>query len=162
MASKVYIVEETPTVWSDTTGDLALTLNGLATQSGRIGAQLDLGSASRAYHYSWRFTCQFDTAPNITGSVEIYLAWSDGTRPDGEVGASDAALSPITKRSNLKLIGILVPHVSTADIDFTCSGICQIPTRYVSPVIFNNTDDSLQATNNTGEFTLTPTPFESQ
>ena len=162
MASKVYVARETSTVWSDTAGDLALTLNNLAAGAGRVGARKDFGTGSTAYHYSWRFTCQFETAPVVGEVVNIYLAWSDGTEEDGQIGVADADLSALDKVKNLKHIGNLIVDVATVDIDFTSSGVCTIPTRYVSPVIVNNTADNLQATNDTGEFTLTPIPFESQ
>ncbi len=163
MASKVYIARETPVVWSDTTGDEALTLNNLAAGAGRVGARHDYGTGSTAGDFSWRFTCQFDTTPVVGETVDIYLATSDGTEEDGQVGTADAALSAEDKLKNLHYLGSLIVDVATVDIDFTVSGITFIPTRYVSPVIFNNTtDDNLQATNDTGEFTLTGIPFEGQ
>ncbi len=162
MATKTYIARETPTVWSDTAGDLVITLNNLAAGAGRVGARKDFGAGSTAYHYSWRFTCQFDTAPVVGETVRIYLSTSDGTEEDGQVGTADAALSAEDKLKNLHSIGMLIVDVATVDIDFTASGVCTIPTRYVSPVIFNGTVDNLQATNDTGEITLTPIAFESQ
>lgn len=162
MVSKILIARETPTVWSDTAGDLALTLNNLAAGAGRVGARLDLGAASTSFYFSWRFTCQFETTPVVGEVVEIYFSTSDGTEEDGQVGVVDAALSAADKRLNLLPIGSLKVDVATVDIDFTVSGLGEIATRYVSPVIFNNTADNLQATNDTGEFTLTPIPSEVQ
>jgi hypothetical protein len=162
MANKAYIARETPTVWSDTAGDLAITLNNLAAGAGRVGARKDFGAGSTSQEYSWRLTVQFETTPVVGETVEVYLATSDGTRPDGEVGTADAALSAANKRKNLMFIGVLIVDVATVDIDFTASGVCRIPTRYVSPVIYNATADNLQATNDTGEFTLTPIPPEVQ
>lgn len=159
MPNKVYIARETPTVWSDTAGDLALTLNNLAASAGRVGARLDLGTGSTSEWYSWRLTVQFETAPVVGETVEIYLATSDGTEEDGQVGTANAAIAA-DDRKNLQLIGILTVTSATVDHDMTASGICRIPTRYVSPVIYNNTADNLQATNDTGELTLTPIPPE--
>lgn len=162
MANKQYVARETPIVWSDTTGDLAITINNLAAGAGRVGARKDFGAGSTAFRYSWRFTCQFETPPVVGEVVQIFLATSDGTEEDGQVGTADAALSAEDKLKNLYFIGNLIVDVATVDIDFTASGICTIPTRYVSPVIFNDTADNLQATNDTGEFTLTPIPPEVQ
>ena len=161
MPNKVYIARETPTVWSDTTGDLVMLLNNLAAGAGRVGARKDLGAGSTSEWYTWRLTVQFETAPVVGATIEIYLSTSDGTEEDGQVGTADAAIAA-NDRKNLLLIGILTVTSVDADHDMTASGICRIPTRYVSPAIWNATADNLQATNNTGEFTLTPTPSEIQ
>lgn len=161
MANKVYVARETPIVWSDT-GTPAITINNLAAGAGRVGARKDLGAGSTAQEYSWRLTVQFETAPVVDETVDIYLSTSDGTEEDGQVGVADAALSALDKTKNLMFIGSLIVDVATVDIDFTASGVCRIPTRYVSPVIVNSTADNLQATNDTGEFTLTPIPDEVQ
>ncbi len=162
MASKAYIARETPTVWSDTTGDLALGLNNLGAGAGRVGARLDQGTGSTAGDFSWRFTCQFNVAPTVGETVDLYLSTSDGTEEDGQIGTADAALTAENKLKNLHYIGSLVVDVNTVDFDFTASGVTFIPTRYVSPVIFNNTAVALQNSDDTGEFTLTPIPFEGQ
>ena len=162
MANKVYIARETPIVWSDTAGDLVMTLNELATTVARIGARKDFGAGSTAEWYEWRLTVQFDTAPVVGETVDIYLSTSDGTEEDGQEGAADADVGDNGSLKNMQLIGSLIVTTTTVDHDMTTSGICRIATRYVSPVIHNNTADSLQATNDTGEFTLTPIPPEVQ
>ncbi len=162
MPTKIYVARETPIVWSDTAGDLVMTLNNLAAGAGRVGAQKDFGAGSTADEFTWRFTGQFETQPVVGETIDIYLSTSDGTEEDGQVGVADAALSAEDKLKNLVFLGSLVVDVATVDIDFTVSGVCRIPTRYVCPVIFNNTADNLQATNDTGEFTLTAIPPESQ
>ncbi len=162
MANKIYTAREASTVWSDTAGNLVMTLNNLAAGVGRVGARKDYGAGSTAKLYSWRLTVQFETEPVVPETIGIYLATSDGTEEDGQVGVADAALATEDKLRNLMFIGSLVVDVATVDIDFTASGVCEIPTRYVSPVIFNDTADNLQATNDTGEFTLTPIPGELQ
>lgn len=141
---------------------MALTFNNLAASAGRVGARKDLGSGSTSEWYSWRLTVQFDTAPVVGETVEIYLSTSDGTEEDGQVGTADAALGSSNDLANLKLIGILTVTSTDADHDMTASGICRIPTRYVSPVIYNNTADNLQATNDVSKFVLVPIPPEIQ
>lgn len=160
--NKVYIVRGTPIVWSDTTGDLAITINNLAAGTGRVGARKDFGAGPQPDAYSWRFTCQFETAPVVGETVDLYLSTSDGSEEDGQIGTTDAALSAEDKLKNLLFLASLVVDVATVDIDFTVSGVVSIPTRYVSPVVFNNTADNLQATNDTGEFTLTSIPPDIQ
>ena len=95
-------------------------------------------------------------------TVDIYLSTSDGTEEDGQEGVADAALADVNSLFNMNFIGSLVVTSTDADHDMTASGICRITTRYVSPVIHNNTANNLQATNDTGEFTLTPIPPEVQ
>ena len=161
MANKQYIARETPIVWSDTAGDLVCTYNNLAAGAVRVGARKDFGAGSTSEWYTWRLTVQFETAPVVGETVPIYLSWSDGTEEDGQLGAADAA-GDTNSIKNMKLIGILVVTSTDAAHDMTASGICWIPTRYVSPVIHNATADNFKATNDTSEFTLTPVPPESQ
>ena len=162
MANKVYVVRETPIVWSDTAGDLAMTLNNLAADAGRVGAQKDFGAGSTSEWYEWRLTVQFETAPVVGEAVDIYLSTSDGTEEDGQEGEANAALGSTNSLKNMHFIGSMVVTSTDAAHDMTASGICRIAARYASPVIHNNTADNLKATNDTGEFTLTPIPPEVQ
>lgn len=161
MANEVYLVRGTPVVWSDTTGDATMTLNNLAAAAVRIGAQKDWGAGAQPNMYAWRLTVQFETAPVVGETVDVYLATSDGTEEDGQMGTSDAA-GDTNSIKNCMFIGSLVVTSTDADHDMTASGVCSIPTRYCSPVIHNNTADNLQATNDTGEFTLTPIYYQAQ
>ena len=161
MANEVYLVRGTPVVWSDT-GTPAITLNNLAAGAGRVGAQKDWGTGAQPDEYLWRLTVQFETAPVVGETVDCYISTSDGTEEDGQVGVANAALSAENKLKNLLYCGSLLVDVATVDIDFTASGVVRIPTRYCCPVIFNDTADNLQATNDTGEFTLTPIYYQGQ
>ncbi len=161
MANKIYVARETPTVWDDSAGDLVLTFNNLAAAAVRIGAQLDFGAGSTSEWYEWRCTVQFATAPVVGETVDIYLSTSNGARPDGEMGVADAA-GTANALPNCHRVGSVVVTSTDADHDMTASGICRIATRYVSPVIHNNTADNLRASANTSEFTLTPIPPELQ
>jgi hypothetical protein len=162
MANKVYVARETAIVWSDTAGDLAMTLNNLAAGAGRVGAQKDLGAGSTPEWFTWRLTVQFETAPVVGETVEVYISTSDGTEEDGQEGVADAALGSSDSLKNMMLIGVLVVTSTDADHDMTASGVCRIPTRYFQPVVYNNTADNLQATNDTSELTITPIPPELQ
>jgi hypothetical protein len=161
MANKTYVARETAIVWGDSGRDLVMTLNNLATTALRLGARKDFGAGSTSEWFTWRLTVQFETAPVVGETVLIYLAWSDGTEEDGQLGAADAA-GDVNSVKNMKLIGALKVTSTDATHDMTASGICRIPTRYVSPCIHNNTADNLKAAANVSEFTLTPIPPESQ
>lgn len=159
---KVYVARETPVVWSDTAGDLVMTLNNLAAGAGRVGAQKDWGAGSTSEWYEWRLTAQFETAPVVGETVGVYLSTSDGTEEDGQEGGADAALGSVNSLLNMHPLRPLSVTSVDAAHDMTVSGICRIVTRYVSPVIHNNTADNLKAANDTCKFTLTPIPPESQ
>jgi hypothetical protein len=155
MANESYLVRGTPVVWTDTTGDLAITLNNLAANAVRVGARKDWGAGAQPDEYAWRATVQFDTAPVVGETVDIFISTSDGTEEDGQVGTADAA-GTTDKLRNLMFIGSVVVTSTSATTDMTASGICRIPTRYCSVVVHNNTVDALEATNNVSEVTLTP------
>lgn len=161
MANKLYVARETAIAWSDTAGDLAITINNLAAGAVRVGTRKDWGAGSTSEWYSWRLTVQFETAPVVGETVPIYLSWSDGTEEDGQCGSADAA-GDTNMIKNMHQLGCLIVTSTDASHDMTTSGICRIPTRYCSPVIYNKTADNLKATNDTGEFTLVPIPPEQQ
>ena len=162
MGNLVYVKRETPVKWSDSGADLVLTLNNLAAAAGRVGAQKDFGVGSTSEWYNWRFTCQFETAPVVGETVDIYLSTSDGTEEDGQEGTSDGALGSANSLANMYYLRSLIVTSTDAAHDMTTSGVCRITTRFVAPVIHNNTVANLKATANTGEFTLTPIPPEVQ
>lgn len=162
MVNKLYVARETPIVWTDSTGDLVLTLNNLAAGAGRVGAQKDFGAGSTSEWYEWRATVMFATAPVVGETVDVYLSTSEGVQEDGQEGEADAALGSTDSLRNMHYIGSLVVTSTDADHDMTASGMCRITTRYVSPVIHNKTADNLTATNDKSGFTLTPIPPEVQ
>jgi hypothetical protein len=162
MANKVYIAEETSKTWTDTGGDYVMDLGSLAADAVRVGAQGDLGAAPRADQYSWKLVIDgFDTAPVVGETVDLYLAFSDGTNVDGDVGTSDAAGST-DDLPNLLFLGAASVQTTTAGDNLIISGVCQITQRYVSPVIHNNTADALLGTADSHKFILTPVPAEVQ
>ena len=162
MANKVYINEETTKTWTDTGGDYAMDLGALAADAVRVGTQGDLGAAPRADQYSWKLVIDgFDTAPVVGETVDLYLAFSDGTYVDGDVGTSDAAGATVDL-PNLLFLGSAVVQTTTAGDNLIISGMVQIAQRYVSPVIHNNTADALLSTADSHKFILTPVPPEVQ
>lgn len=162
MSNLVYVARETPIVWSDTTGDLVMTLNDLDAGVARIGAQKDFGAGSKAEWFSWRLTVQFATAPVVDETIDIYVSTSDGSEEDGQEGVADSDLGTTASLKNMHFVGSLVVTTTDATHDMTASGVVRIPTRYVCPVIHNTTADNLKATNDTSEFTLTAIPPEIQ
>lgn len=164
MANKIYKIDETSITWTDTTGDLAMTLNNLAAGAGRQGAQKDLGAGTtaRAFWYHWRCIVQQDTAGVVGEQIRVYLKTGNGTYYDNDDGTGDIAVSAEDKLRNLRLIGVLTVDEAAADVNISRNDLLYLPERYVMPVIWNASADNLQATNNINQFILTPMPFEIQ
>lgn len=164
MANLIYKLDETSTTWTDTTGDLAMTLNNLASGSGRQGAQLDLGApgTARSRIYQWWARVRFATTPVVGEPVRIYLKLSDGTRILNDDGTGDIALSAKNKLRNLHFIGSIIVDEAATGVDMVAHGSVEINARYVNPVFWNATADNLVATNNLNDFVLTPTPDQIQ
>jgi len=164
MANIIEYAPQTPTVWTDSGGDAVMDLGGLAADGVRVGARVDLGAASIPRLYHWRFKCDgFDTSPVVGETIGIYLAGSDGTIEDGEVGTADAAGTTVSL-PNLMRIGTAKVQTTTAGDNLQVSSIepIEISARYVSPVIHNDTADALLSTADDHQFILTPVPPEIQ
>ena len=146
----------TPIVWSDSGADLVMTLNNLAAGVARIGAQKDLGVGATDETFTVRLTVQFETAPVIGETVDVYVSTSDGTEEDGQEGVADANLGTVESLKNMILVRSLVVTSTDLNHDMTVSGVARITTRYFSPVVYNNTADNLKATANVSEITFTP------
>lgn len=161
MADKIYVARETAVKWTDTAGDEPITLKNLAAGAVRLGDRYDWGAGSTSEWYEWRCTVQFETAPVVGETIDIFLSTSDGAEEDGQLGVADAA-GDTNSIKNMHFIGSVVVTSTDADHDMTASGICRIATRYVSPCIHNNTADNLRNDDDMSEFTLTPIPPEVQ
>jgi hypothetical protein len=167
MANKVYVARETALSWKTSAGTAVITLTSLANAAGRIGAQVDRGAASTAARYVWRLRTKLGattTGVVLGNTLSVYLATSDdGTVIDGAQSTADAALSSLEKRRNLQFLGVVeVDKTAAAGDQYIGSGVCEIPSRYVSPVIINEVGNALSATATDHEFTLTPVPDEIQ
>jgi len=144
-----------PIVWSDSDGDLVMSLNGLASTALRIGARHDLGAGHTPLDFAWRAVVQFEAAPVPGEAIQIYGCSSDGTYEDGGVGAIDAAVT-LAELANLTQIGALTVTTNTADHDMIASGVVRIVSRYWSPVLYNATVTQMAAHANVSRFILTP------
>ena len=164
MANKIYKVDETSITWTDSSGDLAMTLNNLAAGAGRQGAVKDLGAGgtARTRRYRWRAIVQQDTAGVVDETIEIWLKTGDGTYYDNDDGTGDIAVSAYDKLNNCKLLGMLTVDEAVADVNISKSGYVYIGERYVMPIMWNASADNLQATDNVNKFILTPEPDEIQ
>jgi len=166
MPNKVYQHDETTLVWTSSGGDYALTATSLATVTGRQGAMADLGSAARARRYAWRAYVKFSTTPVVGEVVYVYLKTGSGAtagaRPDNDDGTGDIAVSSIDKLKNLQLIGPIIVDEAATGVEMVASGEIWLPHRWVAPVLWNATVDTLSATGTDIGFELTPIPDEIQ
>ncbi len=162
MANLIYTASQTAITFKESGGDAVITLINLGFGAGRVSAQYDRGAGSKPMRYSWKAVMQFETAPAVGELVEIYLAQSDGTNVDGNVGTADAALTT-DKRRNLDLIGVVVADSTSTATSNIASGICYIWQRYFSVGVWNaSAADNLENTANANYITFTPIPDEVQ
>lgn len=158
MANAVYQKAGTAVRWTDTTGDLAITLNNLAAGAGRQGAQKDWGalSTARPTRYRFRLNVRFATTPVLGEGVQLFWKSGDGTIYDNDDGTGDVALSATNKSVNLKWIGTLIVDEAATGVDMSISGEFESLERYGMPVVFNNTADNLVASNDVSFVEVTP------
>jgi hypothetical protein len=162
MPNKILHAPETALTFKDSGGSAVITLANLAFGAGRVSAQYDRGSGSKAGLYIWRGQFQFATAPAIAELIELYLFGGDGSVVDGTVGTADAALTS-DKRRNGWNFGTVVVDTTSTNTDCVGSGVVEIYDRYISIGVWNGSaGDNLRNTANTSIITLTPVPPEIQ
>lgn len=157
MATTLEISYGTAIEWTDTStsGDYELDCGGLAADGVAVGEQGDLG-ATRERWYRWVYVCDGFTASGTVGErIDIYLARSDGTYEDGNVGTSAGSGSTVAL-PNLLPLGTAVVQTTTADDDIHASGLIQLGARYVSPVIHNKTGNTHKSASDAHRFFLYP------
>lgn len=179
MSNKVYITEETPIVWADTTdyggSPFARThqilLAALASAAARQGEKADLGDP-RAEMYEIILRLEWDVAPADGTSGSLYMAPSPsaaaGVCNPGGVSGADAAYTGTA--------GSTIAE-SLLQLDFVCAIPCtndaativqQITARYspsaryVSPVVLNEGGQALEGDDIEMSITMIPIPHEIQ
>ena len=168
MANLVLQNQGTIIAWADSGADLAITLKGLASGTGRQGAEKDLGVAAVATRYAWFAQVQFDTGttPVVGEAVDIYLKTApDGANYDNDDGdGTDIAVSAENKLKNLHYLGSIIVDEAAVDVKMQASGIIEIAAEKVAPVFWNATADTLDDDVSTTDlkFSLIPVPMEIQ
>ena len=162
MANEVLIKTGTPLIWADATdwpgggahgfGDdtYQLDLTSLATTKARQGAKGDLG-ATRAERFAVRVGIEFDVAPAIGATMDVYWSASASgtaaTGNDGGASGSDAAYVDSSESEWLAQCIYIGSLVATADADvpqIQTIGIFRPPERYGMPIVRNATAQALQ------------------
>lgn len=163
MANKVYRATETPVVFRDSGGDVTMTLQNLGFGAGRVSAQKDRGAGSLAMLHEIIAVVQFETAPIVGETVDIYIFQSDGTYVDGTVGTSDAALTSDKRRNGMFVGSVVVDTTSTATDIVARFVDVPITSRYYSMGVWNaSAGDNLENTANASRIIVTPMPPEIQ
>lgn len=160
MANEDYVVAGTvKSINGEVGADYAFSVEGLSNATGRVSAQIDLGSGARPYLYQWSCEVQFQATPTQYAGLDLYYATapdSDSTQIDGDVGASDAALGDADMRYNLTYIDTVISENAAASEVCVKSGILYLPKRYLTIVAYNNSGASVNATDSNFQFKLTP------
>lgn len=147
-----------------------ITLNALASGSGRMGVYADLGSQWDG-EYILEARIESGSAPTAGLPVDIYLAWStDGTNFPGGVDGTDAAWPADGNEDEwaLQLGPPAVSVISTNDgntIQKQNPVVIQAKARYVAVVVDNNWNFEIRnettATDNDSRIILTPLRLKS-
>lgn len=159
MANAVYQKRGTPITFKASGGTVTFTPSStpLPAGDGRISAQHDLGTSAAPMRFEWRAKTAWNTSPVVGESVDIYLCTSDGTIADGDFGTSDADFTDPNLLLNLEYIGSITADLTTVSEGMKSKGRCEITSRYVQVVFFNNSaGDALENDSAAHEFILTP------
>ena len=166
MANKIEISPEARVRWRESGGDKVITLNNLAFQAGRNGALHDFGAAPRPGRYYFKMVIQFETAPAVDETVDLYIR-EGGLEtaiesPTNDDATGDSALSA-DKEKNLRYVGSLIVDDVTANTVMSIEGYFETAARHFGPTVFNNSvADNLDATNNISFVDIYPVPAEIQ
>ena len=153
--------------WADSGATYAITLKGLASGTGRQGAEHDGGVGAVETRFMWLAQVQFDTGttPVVGETVDIYLKTApDGDNYDNDDGdGTDIAVSAEDKLKNLWYLGSIVVDEAAVDVKMQASGgPIDIGAEKVAPVFWNATADTLDDDVSTTDlkFHLIPVPLE--
>lgn len=160
-ATKIYAHEETAITWLASGGTYTFTPTSLATLTGRQGGHGDLTISARSRIYAWRAWIKPGGTRVVGEAVRVYLKTSDGTHHDNDDGTTDLAVSHSDKLRNLFQLGAIVIDENAA-VEMVASGVVEISARYVAPIFWNGTANTLSATAADYGFSLTPIPDEVQ
>jgi hypothetical protein len=166
------VAQGTAVIWGESgaTGGLGavtktLSLNALASGSGRMGASADLGATWDMEHILIG-AIESGTAPTAGLSIDIYLAWShDNTNWPAGVTGSDGAWPADGNEDEwaLQLTPIALSVISTNDgnvVQMQNPRIIIPKARYVAPVVDNNWNQAIRnqgtASNNLSRILLVP------
>lgn len=133
MANEIYIYHGTEIVFGSEVGDdVAWSSESVANGAGRQSSFYDWGAdgTARPWWCRYRIYVQAQATPTVGNLFETYLKTSDGTNPDNDDGASDAAVSAADKLKNLDPLKSPMVDEAAANVQFVRRGVVRIPERY--------------------------------
>jgi hypothetical protein len=155
-------------IFADSGGTVTWTLSNRTNNTGQVSARYDknaLATPSGAMPAIWEIRCRLSfTGTNVLGSTaEFYVATSDGTNPDAEVGTTDTAITSDQRRALTLFLGVLPVYQTASNTTMTVSfRNVSIPTRYFSMVMWNNTGLPTETSTTKHRCTATPMRVEQQ
>jgi len=161
MANKIYQVIETAITWRSTGGTHVITGTSLATLAGRQGDRHDLGTAAAPRRFRARLKFVPGGTRVVGEGVELWLKTGNGTAEDNDDGTSDAALSAADKLRNCLLVGTIQIDENAA-VAMSRGWTVAVLDRYVTPIIYNRTTQTLSSTASDFTVDLEPVPDEVQ
>ena len=161
MPNKIYQLQETAITWLASGGTYAFTPTSLGSAAGRQGAYGDLGTTSRGRWFAYRAWLKPGGTRVVGEYIEVCLTTGDGTRYDNDDGTGDIAVSSVDKLRNLRRLRPIIVDENAA-VEMGSSGYVFIEQRYVAPVFWNRSANTLSSTAGDFGFSLTPIPDEVQ
>jgi hypothetical protein len=154
MANDILQYYGTAKTAKSSTGDAVFTFTSVANGAGRVSGSIDMGTP-RAGRYRVQVQYKGAATPTAGASLEVYLARSDdNTTRDGNLGASDAAVSDVDIRAQCLFCGVLsMDNVTTQQV---ASFEIETGARYLSVLWWNATGAAASATATDHIVTITP------
>lgn len=151
----------TPITFGDSGQTYAWTLSNRTTGTGQVSARADKGGGAQPSLWEMRCTISLTGTLTIGATLEYYIATSDGSVADANVGTVNASITSDQRRA-LMLAGVLVVYQSTQNTKMYASfRNLYIPSRYFSLAIWNATAISTETVTN-NLCSMTPMPNQMQ
>lgn len=148
--------------WMASGGDKVLTLTSLASDSARMGDYADLG-ATWDEEYLCRLVLEFASAPTAGDSCEAYLAYSYDASvwPAGVSGSDGAWPADGNEDEWARQLGppsawLLTTNDSSGTVQVGPWHVIRPKSRYVAPVVDNNSGVALHSTVANLRFEMVP------
>lgn len=169
MPNKIYIAPGTVITWLNTGGDLDMDLGGLAADGVQMGAFHDRGAGSQAHRWGFELLIDgFDTAPVVGEAIFLFISQSitttnfDGNPTTDPTAGAEGTMTVNQTRNLGSPSGVATVYSTTAGDELKITGEVLITSRYISPVIHNDTADALLSTADAHSLKMWPLPDEIQ
>lgn len=161
MANLVKLNVGTTLTWKDSGGDYVITASSLAAITGRGGAVGDLGAWPHARRFRWYLETAWVANPTAGQGLELWFAlWDNDTGPAmpwGQVSAADAAVT-LAQLQNCMPAGQVIAEAAATSL-YSSGGVVDLPARYVTPILYNNSTTKALAAVGTTPTILRLTPI---